>query len=84
MQADGRARRHARLRRCLERGCLSLFLSLSSSHRSRCRPLLPYQTHCDIIEDFDADLVAQLTALAQELDFQIFEDRKFADIGEAV
>lgn len=39
------------------------------------------QTHCDIVDDWDQDLVDQLTALSKKLDFQIFEDRKFADIG---
>lgn len=40
------------------------------------------QTHCDIISDFDQDLIDRLTALSEKLDFQIFEDRKFADIGK--
>ncbi len=40
------------------------------------------QTHIDIIEDFSEDLITQLTKLSEELDFMIFEDRKFADIGD--
>jgi orotidine-5'-phosphate decarboxylase len=42
------------------------------------------QTHIDIVEDFDQDLVDQLTLLSKEKDFIIFEDRKFADIGNTV
>lgn len=36
------------------------------------------------MEDFDQDLIDRLTQLSKEKDFLIFEDRKFADIGNTV
>ena len=42
-----------------------------------------FQTHIDIIEDFDQELLQQLQTLSQKHDFMLFEDRKFADIGHS-
>lgn len=37
--------------------------------------------HTDIIKDFSFDLIDKLKAIAKEKEFLLFEDRKFADIG---
>ncbi|KZS97666.1 Orotidine 5'-phosphate decarboxylase [Sistotremastrum niveocremeum HHB9708] len=68
--------------------CVSVDVAQKQSFLSIIDTVGPYvcliKTHVDIIEDFDDQLLAELKALSERHDFLIFEDRKFADIGNTV
>ncbi|KIJ20267.1 hypothetical protein PAXINDRAFT_174709 [Paxillus involutus ATCC 200175] len=42
------------------------------------------KTHIDVLEDYDQTVVEELLTLSKKHEFLIFEDRKFADIGNTV
>jgi len=68
--------------------CVSVDVTSSKDFLSIIDTVGPYvsliKTHIDIIEDFEFSLIQRLQELSAKHDFLIFEDRKFADIGNTV
>ncbi len=79
----------SKLAALMERKKTNLILSLDATNRRDFFRLLEaaaseiamVKVHVDILEDFDPSFPVRLSALAEEGDFYIMADRKFADIG---
>lgn len=77
---------------CMERKQSNLAISADVTRAkeliSLAKTLAPhicvFKTHIDIVEDFSFEIAQELRVLADASDFLIFEDRKFADIGNTV
>lgn len=68
--------------------CVAADLNMTAEILKLARRLGPHicllKIHVDIILDFSIDFINELLRIAKECDFMIFEDRKFADIGNTV
>ena len=73
----------------MERKKTNLILSLDATNckdffrllEAAASEIAMVKVHADILEDFDPSFPVRLSALAEEGDFYILADRKFADIG---
>lgn len=68
--------------------CLAADLTDATEILNLAEKVGPYicalKTHIDIVEDFNINLIAPLKEVANRHNFVLFEDRKFADIGNTV
>ena len=77
---------------CIERSksnlCVAIDTEKAETLLSLAKKLGPMicclKTHVDSIEDWDRSKAEELANVAKELDFLLFEDRKYADIGNTV
>lgn len=68
--------------------CVSVDVTRAADLLAIVRGVAPYvcmvKTHIDIVADFTPALADELARISTELDVVLFEDRKFADIGNTV
>lgn len=68
--------------------CVSADLTTTQAVLELVEKVGPYvclvKTHIDILEDFNMAFITKLQELAKRHNFLLFEDRKFADIGNTV